>query len=395
MYSLVRAVLRTARSNFRLAARMYYDESGQGNPEDYYMTSAGVAEMHSQSYQEQLDKYIQESAKNAERLKVLELEVDVMRHSGYFVPEKVKPQDWYELLQLDTVNKRKRYLEYRAKVAVKKQNRGKQQREKLPPLQPLQPGELRYNLMCNSLLLRIYDKKIMDFYNSRLVTAMQFSQKLVFDCSFHSIMNTMESSACAKQLLLSFSMNRMHDEPFDLHFCGINRNSKMFMLLHRSLPTMYNPEFPMNLTEESYLDKFDRNKLVYLTPHCKDLMQKFDHDAVYIIGAYVDKTLKQPLTLAKAKKEGLRMLRLPLEKYVQWGVGANKSLTLNQVLGILLDLRKTGDWNVALKHLPSRKLYHNRLNYLRNKVTMENQVLQDSSYEMTFNNLQRFKDYNT
>lgn len=52
---------------------------------------------------------------------------------------------------------------------------------------------------------------------------------------------------------------------------------------------MYEPWFPLNLHEKSYLDVFPKEQLVYLTPHCRDVMKEFDHNAVYIIGAIVDK----------------------------------------------------------------------------------------------------------
>lgn len=64
----------------------------------------------------------------------------------------------------------------------------------------------------------------------------------------------------------------------------------------------------------------------------------------------------EPLSLAKAKRERLRMAKFPLDKYLQWGEGSGKSLTLNQCLLILLDMKKTGDWKYALRHVPRRKL---------------------------------------
>lgn len=50
------------------------------------------------------------------------------------------------------------------------------------------------------------------------------------------------------------------------------------------------------------------------------------------------------------------MAKLPLDKYLQWGSGSGKSLTLNQVASILLDIKQTGDWKYALRHVPRRKL---------------------------------------
>lgn len=64
----------------------------------------------------------------------------------------------------------------------------------------------------------------------------------------------------------------------------------------------------------------------------------------------------EPLSLAKAKKLGLRMARLPLDKYLQWGAGSGKSLTLNQMTNILLDIKKSDDWEYSLRHVPKRKI---------------------------------------
>ena len=47
--------------------------------------------------------------------------------------------------------------------------------------------------------------------------------------------------------------------------------------------------------------------------------------------------------------------RLPLDLYLDWGIG-NKSLTLDQMMNILLDVRLYKDWNRAFSHIPRRKI---------------------------------------
>jgi len=76
----------------------------------------------------------------------------------------------------------------------------------------------------------------------------------------------------------------------------------------------------------------------------------------------------QPLSLAKAKKEGIRMAKLPVEKYLDWGCGSTKSFTLNQMMKILLDLKYTGNWRQALKNVPTRKLKVSREYQLKKLV---------------------------
>ena len=46
-------------------------------------------------------------------------------------------------------------------------------------------------------------------------------------------------------------------------------------------------------TEASYLDLFDRQNLVYLSPHSPYEMSEYDHNTVYIIGAMVDASKKE------------------------------------------------------------------------------------------------------
>ena len=50
------------------------------------------------------------------------------------------------------------------------------------------------------------------------------------------------------------------------------------------------------------------------------------------------------------------MQKFPIDKYLLWGAGSGKSLTLNQCVSILLDVKDGKDWNKAFKHVPRRKL---------------------------------------
>lgn len=72
--------------------------------------------------------------------------------------------------------------------------------------------------------------------------------------------------------------------------------------------------------------------------------------------------------MAKAKREGLRMAKLPIDSYLHFGGGSGKCLTLNQMIDILGDIRKTKDWKQALKHVPRRKLHEYRQYDMERKV---------------------------
>lgn len=295
------------------------------------------------------------------KLKILFLEVEVLRQSGYRVPENINLRQWKELLALETRTGRRKYLSYIFGVEKSRENRKKkkaeqkQHREDEVKKRP-ENNHLIYALGYNTLFQRVYDTTINNLYNNKLIQAMQFGQKLVVDCSYDSHMTLREAMNCGKQLTYMFSDNRAHDNPFDLYLCNAVRESNTMKQFVKFIPTLYDPDFPINITEKHYLDLFPKENIVYLTPHCREEMREFDHDAVYIIGAMVDKANDEPLSLAKAKREGLKMEKLPLDRHLLWGAGGSKSLTLNQVIKILLDVRASGNWDKALEHVPRRKL---------------------------------------
>jgi tRNA (guanine9-N1)-methyltransferase len=78
---------------------------------------------------------------------------------------------------------------------------------------------------------------------------------------------------------------------------------------------------PLNTSFRSvralYIDKFDKKRLIYLTPDSPNGMTYFDHDAIYILGGIYDDENKEPLTYEKAVRQNIRHEKLPLEKYLR------------------------------------------------------------------------------
>lgn len=279
--------------------------------------------------------------------------------------EKLRQSDWDYICNLPSKSARRRHYLFMWKNQIKKENekikreeKKKATAERLEIKRELnqQNEHLIYGLNFNSMFMRIYDTTITKFQNSRLINAMMYGQKIVFDCSYDEFMNRQEASNTGKQLMISFAENRMNDQPFDIHFCNVNMKSYSFEILKKFIPTCLDIDFPMNLHTESFNDLFDKRRLVYLTPHCNNELTHFNHDDIYIIGAMVDKQNNDPISLGKAKKQGLRMAKLPLDKYLCWGAGSGKSLTLNQMVTIMLELKNSGDWNKALSVVPRRKI---------------------------------------
>uniref|UniRef100_A0AAG5DF53 RNA (guanine-9-)-methyltransferase domain-containing protein 1 n=1 Tax=Anopheles atroparvus TaxID=41427 RepID=A0AAG5DF53_ANOAO len=299
------------------------------------------------------------------RRKILELEIEVMRQEGRKVPSlpTIKPEQWEHLLTLSSRNKRRHYYLYlwniemvRQSQKVKKERKQEEiakRREELMKA-TAENDHIVYGLFHNTMFLRIYDSTVDHFHNNRLVQAMQFGINLVIDCSYDEYMNDKEMRNTAKQLMLCFAQNRSHPEPFNVHHCNADFSKTTMKQLEKHLVQIRQPEFPFNITERSYTDLFPKDRLVYLTPHCKNDLTEFNPDDIYIIGAMVDKSSQEAVSLGKAKKLGLRMARLPLDKYFQFKSG--KSLTLDQMVMIMLELKASNNFEKALQHVPRRKV---------------------------------------
>ncbi|XP_060529738.1 mitochondrial ribonuclease P protein 1 homolog [Cylas formicarius] len=322
------------------------------------------------------------------KLKIIMLETEVMRQEGHLVPDNnfFTTSMWKELMTLNSKSARTRHLHYLFKISKIKENRKakklekkmlyEQERAKMEGEErknlPIEEHALRYGLCYNNLFLRFYDTTINNLYNYRLIQAMQFGQKLVIDCGYEQNMTKLENHNCAKQAMLSFAQNRIGKDPFDIHFCNMNREGEFGKMMKKYFPTIDEPSFPLNIHEKSYLDLYPKEDLIYLTPHCQQEMVEYDPHAIYIIGGIVDKSNHAPLSLAKAKKEGIKMYKFPLDRYLHWGAGSGKSLTLNHCVSIMMDIKNTGNWEYALRHVPKRKLVDTYVSSPNKKFSRKN-----------------------
>lgn len=125
-------------------------------------------------------------------------------------------------------------------------------------------------------------------------------------------------------------------------------------ILLKNIPTIETPAFPASVSDKSFAELFPKEKLVYLTPDSNNELSEFNDEDIYIVGAIVDKSESKPWTLSKAKRLGIRTAKLPLDAFATWKKGS-KSLTINNMVEILHELKTTGDFRAAFRHLPTRK----------------------------------------
>lgn len=334
---------------------------------------------YSQIVEDESDKIVKElcqgDADLEKKLRILMLEVEVMRQDGRCAPDHLQTRHWKHLLDLQSKSQRSQYLLFLWKTQKSKENEKmrKEERRKIVeaglPEEPKEfPDDLSYGIKHQSLFLRIRDQSINNMDNYRALQAMTHGQKVVIDCSYEEHMVFRETINAAKQMTFVFGDNRLHKDPFDIHLCNVKYDGDFMGQLRRNIPSLDEPWFPLNIHSQSYLDLFPKEKLVYLTPHCRAELTEFDHDAIYIVGCMVDKMNNEPLSLAKAKRDGLKMAKLPLDRYLEWAPGSKKNLNINHMIPILLDLKLFGDWTYALRHIPRRKLMETKIQAMQNKL---------------------------
>ncbi|XP_042316593.1 tRNA methyltransferase 10 homolog C [Sceloporus undulatus] len=280
--------------------------------------------------------------------------IEMWRLSGKAVPENISEEQLKILMDSPTKSSKKKYLQFLAKkenmkkAAKEKKKQKAAKTEISPEAQDYVAGELK-----NTFLLKFWSRSEDAIYNWRAAQAMIFGQPLVFDMDYENCMSRREMENAVKQLMESEGINRRGKDPFHLHYCNLKTGG----LYHKELIRRYGDAWDnlfVTVTEKAYNEIFPRDQIVYLTADSPNIMKKFEHDKIYIIGSLVDKSIQTGVSLARAKRLNLATARLPLDKYLQWEEGA-KNLTLNQMMSILLTLKDTGDWKDALQFVPRRK----------------------------------------
>ncbi|OQV25676.1 Mitochondrial ribonuclease P protein 1-like protein [Hypsibius exemplaris] len=305
------------------------------------------------------------SEEEQKRFQMLQFELEILRQSGHPVPSKITEKEWRKVMALSSRFSRLKFFRFlfmnemsdinlkkkKAQASILRQAHCDQIKAEISE----NPEIMRYGLSFNTMFPYIRDTDMLKTYNIRLAYARTLGQPIIFDVDYDNWMSQREQTNTATQIRDSYALNKESRDPFWLQICNCRMENETMKALKSALPNMGEPSCLIEYTTKSYLDIFPRSQLVYLTYNAEATLDRFNHDDIYIIGGLVDKTNPKPLSMAKAKREGLRMAKLPLDTYLRWAVGG-KNLTLNQMMGIMLDMKQHGDWEQAfLKHIPKRK----------------------------------------
>jgi tRNA (guanine9-N1)-methyltransferase len=175
---------------------------------------------------------------------------------------------------------------------------------------------------------------------------------VAIDLSFDDLMADKNLSSCASQLLRIYTANRRAKRPIPVYFTGLKPGSKMLQKLETHEGSK---NWDVVRSEQSFLEIFDRDKIVYLTSESEEVLDKLETGYCYVIGGIVDHNFHKGLTFDMAKKENIKTAKLPLQEHIE--MASRWVLTINQCFEILLGVAEGKTWKeIIIETIPQRKM---------------------------------------
>ncbi|XP_075948350.1 tRNA methyltransferase 10 homolog B [Anarhichas minor] len=185
----------------------------------------------------------------------------------------------------------------------------------------------------------------------RLAEAQSTGLKVCVDLSMTDNMSEKEVCRLAGQLRRLYGSNKKATRPFHLLLTDLREDSRLYRECLRMNEGFLN--YAMDITEESCLDLFPPETVIYLTPDAKEALETVDADKVYVLGGLVDESVQKKLSFLRARELSVHTARLPIDEYMVKKNNAknfhSKILAVNQVFDILLTFCNTGSWTEALQ----------------------------------------------
>jgi len=182
----------------------------------------------------------------------------------------------------------------------------------------------------------------------RLVEAQGTSVKICVDLQYEMLMNEKELNHLSNQLKRVYSANKASTSPVHLYFTNLKKDGKIYETCCDKIDGF--EQFVVESEEESVVQLFDVESLVYLSPDADDYLTDLDHSKVYVIGGLVDDSVQSKVSLNFTQRANIASYKLPIPIYMERSKeGSFKQiLTINQIFEILLKYYETNDWRTAL-----------------------------------------------
>lgn len=179
---------------------------------------------------------------------------------------------------------------------------------------------------------------------NRLHRAKLYGQKIIVDCSYEDYLTELEKFKVVKGLKRLYGENRKHSKPLDVHLCGVKPDSAIFKNLCGQIPSLSNKKgSPTGIHTECFTDIYPKGRLVILTPDSDNVL-KYNSNDIYIVGGIVELGRSNSLTLAKAKKLGIRTARLPLEN-LRLEAGDRRELDISSIVAVVRECQVNKNMN--------------------------------------------------
>lgn len=147
-----------------------------------------------------------------------------------------------------------------------------------------------------------------------------------------------------------YSSNRKIENPF--HISLSDFGGKVEKQLHTL--NGFSNWLGIEYLNQSYLEHFAKEKLVYLSSESENTLSELDPNNFYIIGGLVDHNRLKGICLKKAKEQGIKTAKLPINDYMD--LKSRKVLTINQVFDIIIFYSVEKNWAKAFQSvIPQRK----------------------------------------
>ncbi|XP_060730948.1 tRNA methyltransferase 10 homolog B isoform X1 [Tachysurus vachellii] len=194
----------------------------------------------------------------------------------------------------------------------------------------------------------------------RLEEARAAGPRLCVDLSMSDCMSHKEISRLAGQIRRLYGSNKKATQPFHVFLTDMKEDSLLYKECIRMNEGFLN--YLIDVTEESWIDLFPSEDIIYLTPDASEALEEVNGDKVFILGGLVDESIQKKRSYTRAKELRVQIARLPIDEYMVKRPNPknfhSKILAINQVFEILLTFRDTGSWSKALSAgVPTGKGY--------------------------------------
>ncbi|CAH8670597.1 unnamed protein product [Schistosoma rodhaini] len=304
---------------------------------------------------------------DTERLEFCMAEYQNMLEKGADVPKSLNKRNVLDLLCCTSHTSRVKFLRFLFKCEKREENALMKKLEKVTVCPERKPGS-------SDRILRVIDDKCSrshwDFWQASEIRCPDSAQPLLFDFSHESEMRLVDLKSLSNQMTYVLNRNRiMRPHPFHMVLCGLKQGTNQFAYMEEAfgvtakLSTIKSlNELPWTITPNHFSHEYPIHDLeqpvILLSPNARQTFEagEYDHNAAYVIGAIVDKAVRRPISSAIARQLRIKCVSLPLDRYMRWGSGKSKTLSINCIHAIMCAAKETnGDWKRALlENIPSR-----------------------------------------